>query len=227
MKNYKIKISLIFFVAFIFNSCNDEFLERQPLDEISQDSFWNTENDLAVYNNSVYNRTLNDAQVPIIWGHSQRFDSHRHSIWYQDEFADNMAPTHGRHVRYQQVRSGRHSVPSSPEWFGYTDEGWEFVRAINVGLESYALAPVSQEILDKYAGEARLLRGWFYGEKVQRFGDVHWMDKPLNTESEELDAARTPRDQVMTNVLADLDFATTKLPEDWGDGNAPGRLYSA
>jgi len=224
MKNYKIKISLVFFVAFFINACNDDFLERQPLDEISEDAFWNTENDLAVYNNSIYNRTLDDEEVPIIHGHSQRFDSHRHSIWYQDEFADNMAPTHGRHTRYQQVRSGRHNVPSSPEWFGYRDRGWEFVRAINVGLESYALAPVSQEVLDKYAGEARLLRGWFYADKVQRFGDVHWIDKALNIDSEELYDARTPRDQVMQNVLDDLNFATTKLPDDWGDGNAPGRL---
>jgi starch-binding outer membrane protein, SusD/RagB family len=33
-----------------------------------------------------------------------------------------------------------------------------------------------------------------------------------------------PREEAMEKVLADLDFASTKLPDSWGDGNAPGRI---
>ena len=156
-------------------------------------------------------------------GHDEGFDSHRYSIWFLDEFSDNMAPRHGRHTRYQQVRAGKHNVPSGPEWFGY--RGWHFVRAINVGLENYDKANIDQEVIDKYAGEARLFRGWFYADKVQKFGDVHWIDKPLDVDSEELYAARTPREEVMAHVLEDLTFAAENLPDDWGDGNAPGRFF--
>ena len=45
----------------------DDFLDRQPLDEISNESFWNTENDLAVYNNSLYHLIRNDNDIPILW----------------------------------------------------------------------------------------------------------------------------------------------------------------
>ncbi|MBT29227.1 MAG: RagB/SusD family nutrient uptake outer membrane protein [Thalassobius sp.] len=222
MKNYIIKITLAIISILLSNSCNDEFLERYPLDEISSETFWNTEADLMVYNNSLYNLARNDDNVPILMGHYDGFNSHWGSIWFQDEFADNMAPNHSRHSRFQQVRAGKHNIPTSPQWFGY--KGWNFVRAINVGLENYGNANIAEETINKYAAEARLFRGWFYAEKVEKFGAVPWVEKELNIDSEELYAARTPREEAMNNILADLTFATENLPDDWGDGNAPGRL---
>lgn len=222
MKNYIITLGVLFFVMLLLSGCNDEFLTRTPIDEISSETFWNTENDLLVYNNSLYNLARNEENVPVLMGHDDGFNSHRYSFWYQDEFTDNMAPRHSRHTRYQQVRAGKHNIPSGSQWFGY--RGWNFVRAINVGLENYNNADIAQATIDKYAAEARLFRGWFYAEKVQKFGDVPWVDKPLNVDSEELYAARTPREEAMANVLADLNFAAENLPDDWGDGNAPGRL---
>lgn len=222
MKQYSLKFILLFLIILVMTGCNDDFLERIPLDEISSETFWNTENDLLVYNNSLYNIVRNDDNVPILMAHDDGFDSHRFSIWYQDEFTDNMAPIHARHTRYQQVRAGKHNIPSNPEWFGY--KGWNFVRSINIGLENYNNANIPQETIDKYAAEARLFRAWFYADKAQRFGDVPWLDKSLNIDSEELYALRTPREEAMVNVLDDLNFACEKLPDDWDDGNAPGRL---
>ncbi|WP_372638580.1 RagB/SusD family nutrient uptake outer membrane protein, partial [Fodinibius sp.] len=222
MKTYRITFSVLFVAIFLVNGCNDDFLTRTPLDEVSSETYWNTENDLRVYNNSLYDRARDDNDIPILQGHHNGFGSHQFSIWFQDEFADNMAPVHERHSRFQQVRAGKHNVPSGPEWFGY--KGWDFIRSINVGLENYGNADIAQEVIDQYAAEARLFRGWFYAEKVQKFGDVPWVDQPLNIDSEELYASRTPREEVMNNVLEDLNFSAEHLPDDWGDGNAPGRL---
>ncbi len=223
--NNQLKIyRLLIVVAFLAFSCNDDFLERAPLDEISAETFWNTENDLKVYNNRIYDLARNDNDVPILMGHHNGFSSHRWGIWYLDEFTDNIAPRHSRHTRYQQVRAGKHNVPSSPQWFGYRDDGWEFIRTINIGLANYDRAQVTQDIKDIYAAEARFFRAWFYADKVSKFGDAPWLDRELNIDSEELNAARTPRAEVMANVLADLNFATTNLPDDWGDGGGPGRL---
>ncbi len=224
MKNHIIKFSLTIFATCLAFSCNDDFLQRTPLDEISSETFWNSENDLKVYNNGFYHRAKQDRDIPIIHGHDAGFNSHRYSIWMLDEFADNIAPTHARHTYYQEVRAGKHNIPSSPRWFGWQDGGWAFIRAINIGLANYGNANASQDVIDQYAAEARLMRGWFYHDKVAKFGDVPWLDKELSVDSEELYAARTPRDQVMANVLEDLNFASTKLPDDWGDGGAPGRL---
>ena len=220
------KYNLLTLGILLLVSCNDDFLERYPLDEISNETFWNSENDLAVYNNSLYNLARNDNDVPILMGHDEGFNSLKYGVWYPDEFSDNIAPRHDRHTQYQQVRAGKHNIPSSAagdgQWFGY--KGWNFVRAINVGMDNYDRAQIERAVKDKYIGEARLFRGWFYADKVSKFGDAPWVDRELNVDSEELYAARTPREEVMANVLADLTFATQSLPDDWGDGGGPGRL---
>ena len=224
MKKHSLSLAFTFVAAFLTTGCNDEFLERYPLDRVTNQTFWNTENDLRVYNNSLYDLSRNNDNVPISHGHQNGFDSHWASVWFLDEFADNMAPRHARHTYYQQVRSGKHTVPTDPgpQWFGF--KGWNFVRAINVGLANYDKATVSQAIKDRYIAEARLFRGWFYAEKVQKFGDVPFVEKELTVESPELFAARTSREEVMEKALEDLNFAATKLPDNWGDGNAPGRI---
>lgn len=222
--NILLKLILAVFAGIAICSCNDDFLNKYPLDEISNETFWNSENDLMVYNNSIYDLVKNDNAVPILMGHHSNFDSYRFGIWYVDEFSDNIAPRHSRHNRYQQVRAGKHNIPSSPEMYGWVDAGWTFLRAINVGMDNYDKADISEDIIDKYKGEARLFRGWFYADKVSKFGDVPWVDHELNIDSEELYGSRTPREEVMTNVLEDINFACEKLPEDWGDGNSPGRL---
>ena len=227
MKN-KILIYPLFVVAvFLFTSCNDEFLERTPLDRISNETFWNTENDLRVYNNGLYHlAAVDDNNVPIMMGHDDGFESQKFGIWYLDEFSDNIAPRHARHLQFQQVRAGKFPTPTSAagdgQWFGY--KGWNFVRAVNIGLDNYNKAKIPQATIDRYVGEARLFRGWFYADKVSKFGDAPWVDHELNVDSEELYAARTPREQVMDNVLADLSFATEKIPANWGDGAGPGRM---
>lgn len=222
MKKLSITFSIALLLILLFNGCNDDFLTRAPLDEISSETFWNTENDLMVYNNRLYDLARNDNNVPILLAHHDGFGSHQHSYWYLDGFADNLAPKHERHTRFQQVRAGKHSVSSGSQWQGY--HGWNFVRAINVGLENYDQADIPQAVINRFAGEARLFRGWFYADKVQKFGDVPWVERSLNIDSEELFAPRTPREEAMDNILADLQFAAEHLPEDWGDGGSPGRL---
>jgi hypothetical protein len=223
MKRYFQLTSLSVFAALVLSSCKKDFLERYPLDEISNETFWNTENDLIIYNNGLYNMAKEDDNIPIMLGHSTNLGSYTYSPWFLDEFSDNTVTNNKpRHDVFAQTRAGKQTVPTGNQAYGWG--GWGFVRAINIGLANYNHAQLPQATIDKYAAEARLFRGWFYGDKVSKFGDVPWVGHELNINSEELYASRTPRKQAMDSVLADLNFACQKLPNDWGDGNAPGRL---
>lgn len=223
MKKHIIRLSLMIVATFVSYSCNDEFLNRQPLDRISNETFWNTENDLRVYNNSIYHIARREDDVSILVGHDEAFDSQSRGHIYQDGWSDNTAPRHARADFFARKRAGKHNVPNNPELFGY--KGWNFLRAINVGMDNYDKAAVSEEIKNKYKGEARLLRAWFYADKVSKFGDVQWVDTELNIDDEDiLFGERDDRDFIMGKVLEDLNFATQWIPDNWGDGNAPGRL---
>lgn len=225
MKNYIIKVCMVVVATLLSFSCNDEFLDRQPLDEISNASFWNTENDLRVYNNSLYNMARNDNDVPIFMAFDDGFDSHRYGIWNYSGFSDNTAPRHSRHNEYQRKRAGKHTISNGAAWYGWRQGGWNFVRSINVGMDNYATAEISDEVRNRYIGEARLMRGWYYADMISKFGAAQWYESELNIDDEDiLYGTRDDRQTVMAKVLEDLNFAVANIPDDWGDGNAPGRL---
>ena len=223
MKKHIIKIGLVVFATFLTLSCNDDFLDRQPLDEISNESFWNTENDLKVYNNGLYHIARSDNNVPILMAFDAGFSSHRYTSWNLDNFSDNIAPRHSRMNEFQRKRAGKHAVTPGQAWFGW--RGWNFLRAVNVGMDNYSKADVTDEVRNKYIGEARLLRAWWYHDKVRKFGDMQWVETELNVDDDDiLNGSRDDRELVMGKVLEDLNFAVANIPDDWGDGNAPGRL---
>ena len=225
MKKNILKISFIVFATFVMVSCNNDFLERIPLDSISNETFWNTENDLKVYNNGLYNMAKDDINVTIMMGHHNGFDSQWAGYEYLDGYSDNTAPIEPRGLRFAEVRAGIHTIPNNAQDFGW--RGWNFLRAINVGMDNYGKAVekgVPQATVNKYIGEARLFRGWFYADKVEKFGDVTWVEHELTTESEELNSTRTPREEVMEKVLADLTFACENLPSAQKVEGDPGRF---
>lgn len=217
MKRIYYNIALLT-TAFL-SSCTD-FLDRVPMDEISNVSFWNSENDMEIYNNNLYTLAADCGKTGIMIAHGN--GGTITSSWFLELMSDNMATTSNNHQFFTNIRTGTRVVPTNPEYFDY--QGWEFLRAINFGLENYNKTPVEESVRNKYIAEAKLFRGWFYGVKVERFGDVQWIGKSLNTDSPELYSKRTPRDEVMDSVLVDLNFACTNLPNDWEDGSSPGRL---
>ena len=45
IKYSNIKSLIIVFITFFFMSCNKDFLNKNPLDQISRPTFWQTQND--------------------------------------------------------------------------------------------------------------------------------------------------------------------------------------
>jgi len=217
MRNKLIKIGLSLFATFFLGitGCNDEFLERYPQDEITSETYWNSEDDLKTYNNSIYDlsaRYGGDQTINIGHGNGA-WDSHNKSVWFLDVFSDNFATREPRMNSYNRVRTGQHQVSDGSRQYGYA--GWDLVREINFGLNNYNRADIAQATINKYAGEARFFRAWFYADKVQKFGDVPWVGEVLNIDSDKLYAKRMPREQAMDSVLADINFAVDHLPEQW------------
>ena len=159
--------------------------------------------------------------VDFLVAHQDGYWSSRISIWYLDEFSDNIAPRHSRTIDYQKVRAGKFEAQTGARWYGWHSDGWRLVREIAVGMEGSALAlenGVNQAEVNKYLAEQRLFRGIWYARKAFKFGNVPWIEAPLNIDSEQLYGPRTPKADVMANVMEDLNFACANLPDDWGVG---------
>lgn len=85
---------------------------------------------------------------------------------------------------------------------------------------------------DQYTGELKFLRALFYFDLVRIFGDVPLVLTPLLSGDAE-QVGRTPQDEVYGQIIADLQEAAGKLPEEMPHGRASkaaamallGRVY--
>ncbi|TKG97116.1 RagB/SusD family nutrient uptake outer membrane protein [Puteibacter caeruleilacunae] len=201
--------------------CNDSFLERFPLDSINEKTYWNSENDLKIYNNKLYHRAADQYKYLFMTGFTRSaWSSGYVGMFWDDCQSDNCAPSDSKLDSYARIAAGLHTVPSTSPAGGWI---WDLLRHCNNFLDNYSKAKVSDAVKGYYAGEVRLFRAWFYFDKVKRYGDVPWAGQTVNIESDILYAKRTNRNDVMDSVLVDLNYATQNMSEAWYK-NEPDRL---
>lgn len=192
MKKSILIILVQLLVAIAFTSC-DEFLETEPIDKLVPNTFFQSEKDLQLYTNSFYQRMIPGGLEVVQSDELGEFTS------------KNQSPT---------FIAGSYSSVNEGAW------SWTDLRNINYFLENYNKDVIPEEARNHYAGIARFFRAWFYFEKVKRYGDVPWYDKTLDTSDEEgLYKPRDPRELVMENVMADLNFAVENI-RDTKDNSA-------
>lgn len=182
-------------------SCNDEFMERAPLDSLSDASVWTTEKNLQLYCNNFYATYFRGLGAE--WGAMDALGIDE-DIPYRDQISDNSAP-----YEYEKIPAGEYIIttPSgSGKW------SWSNMRNLNYFLDNYNRANIEESKKQIYAGEVLFFKAFDYFEKVRLFGDVPWISHVVNVNSEELFAKRTPRSQVMDSVLNCINTSIKWLP---------------
>lgn len=101
---------------------------------------------------------------------------------------------------------------------GYSPEessGWNWgnLRNINYFIENCNDEAVPLEVRNNYLGVARFFRAYFYYNMMQRFGDLPWIDHPLDVSDELLHAGRDDRTLIVDKIKEDLDFAIENISE--------------
>ncbi|HMR17921.1 MAG TPA: RagB/SusD family nutrient uptake outer membrane protein [Sphingobacterium sp.] len=188
------KFILILTGGVLFASCDSNFLERYPQSEISPQVFFNTESDLELYTNSFYTY-LPGNNIPT------------------DDFSSDNVNVSG----LDELVAGLRRVTSDAASAGWT---WSALYNINYFLEHYDKPSVPEEARNHYGGIARFFRAYFYFEKVKRFGDVPWYDKPLNLGDPGLYKARDSREMIVSAIVEDLNFAINNVRA----AKTPGRI---
>lgn len=180
-------ISTLIVILIGVSACNDDFLERYPLSDLTNENFWSTETDLQLYTAGLYQDT---------------FDMEG-NIWWDDQ-SDNQAPGN-----FNSVVAGTHTVSQG-------SLSWSFLRRCNFFLENYNNNPdaVPTEVEAQYVGEVLLMRAIFTADRVKSYGDIPYTTEVLNIDDEDvLFGPRVPRKEVMAQVLDDLNRAVQLIPE--------------
>ncbi|MCO5237172.1 MAG: RagB/SusD family nutrient uptake outer membrane protein [Chitinophagaceae bacterium] len=89
---------------------------------------------------------------------------------------------------------------------------WSALRNFNYFIVNNTNPVIPENVRNNYTGLARFFRAWFYYGMVRRFGDVPWVDHPLDPGEEDiLYGTRDSRELVMEKVYEDLMFAAQNI----------------
>lgn len=167
-------------------------LEQEPEATTSKDAVFNNEQALQLYTNSFY--------VPLT-GPDFTILPTAGSVIRGDEMADYCARTGVPDF----IREGAFGPRQSSGW------DWRALRNINYFIQNCNYPTITPETRAHYIGLARFFRAWFYVDKVKRFGDVPWINKPTTVSDPSLFNGRDKRTVIMDSVLADLQYAATNI----------------
>lgn len=176
-------INALFLSAAIACISCEDMLDYQPKDRLSPDTYFKTETDCELWTNNYYT----------VFPSAEGIYSEPYDVIVRDVLAD-------------EISGVRKPMPTDGNW------NWKKLREMNFFL-SRASQIEDESVRLEYEGLTRFFRAYFYFEKVKRYGDVPWVDRPLGSDEEELYEGRDPRESVMEKVMEDVDFAIANLPE--------------
>lgn len=150
MKSLKYLFLLIFI---FFLSCNEDVLDREPLNKISATQVWQDEAMVKGYVTNLYSR------FP--------FFAFENAAWYN--YCDEGTTSTGNS---NAVTVG--SVSKSSEAHAYWD--YAYIRDINIFLENITTAGIADNLKMQLEGEVRFIRAFVYFEMMKRYGGVPLVD---------------------------------------------------
>ena len=210
MNTQKVKylIVLVFFALALW-SCED-FLDKQPLDSPSKATFWKTESDANMGLTACYGRLNNGATGNNYSG------SFNHSGGTTDEgYTQYGMELWSFRVALGNFESTTTGIIASDLWY----RCYNGITTCNIFLENIMTVPISDATKDVMRGEALFLRAFWYNYLTQAYGDCPLTLKVL-TFDESKKVTRTPKAEVVTQILKDLDEAIGLLPDKIYDGRA-------
>lgn len=161
-------------------------LAEQPKAKAGRDMIFGSETGLLTYTNGFY-EYLPDYD-----------NAHKQNIT-MDNAAKNATGTY---------EVGAYTTNTSTSW------SWSSIRNVNYFLKYNTSSNVSEPIRNNYSGIARLFRAYLYFNKLVQYGEVPWIDIPLEPDSPELYKTQDSRDVIISKMIEDLDFAAANITED-------------
>lgn len=204
------KIILAIFTSIILlNSC--DYLDKKPLDIISENDVWRDEALVESYlSNLYYEMAYFGNESP---GVEWTGDAYHHAFAINQvsdecvaQWRDWDETNRWNSFKYGNLKIGGGLL----EWWGYGP-----IRKINEFIEKLPGTPLSEEIKVKRMAEARFLRAFSYFAMVKRYGGVPLIIKvqTVDTPEEELYPARDKEETIYNFIITEINAIENDLHE--------------
>ncbi|MEN2282874.1 RagB/SusD family nutrient uptake outer membrane protein [Algoriphagus sp. SE2] len=207
MKNNLKHLIIVLTACFTMLSCNSDFLNTDPLGEVSQAAVWS-------------DPALAEAFVTGIY---QGFGNGGFDEQMLASLTDEAIFTH----------PGRGITTITEARTNSADDGWvnntifwgnmySYIRRANIAIEelSEPQFPNDGGIVDRLLGEAKFMRAYYYQQLARYYGGVPIVDRPYGLGEETYEAPRNTWAETIDFIVSDLDDSASLLA---GKSMAAGR----
>lgn len=203
IKHIFVLVAALFTIA----SCNNDFLNTDPLGEVSQAAVWT-------------DPALAEAFVTGIY---QGFGNGGFDEQMLASLTDEAIFTH----------PGRGITTITEARTNSADDGWvnntifwgnmySYIRRANIAIEELSEPQFANDggIVDRLLGEAKFMRAYYYQQLARYYGGVPIVDRPYGLGEETYEAPRNTWEETINFIVSDLDDAASLLA---GKSMAAGR----
>ena len=204
----KLKIYLIFCCSLLWNSCEKDFLNQQPISELLSDEVFSDVTTISSLLSGVYE--------PMRWEFMQMGDAYAMAYIYTDVRSDDVVienyffqpHSHGFETFVDLTSSNINVGGIWTKLFAGVSRANEIIRGL-ANVDDSALDPV---VKAQFLGEAQFLRAYYYFEIVKNFGDAPlFTEEPYDVTNIE-QIQRKPTEMIYAQLEKDLQAAAEALP---------------
>ncbi|MBF9255450.1 RagB/SusD family nutrient uptake outer membrane protein [Pontibacter sp. 172403-2] len=205
MKNIAIITGLLV-VLLGAGGCEEELLETQPTDKYNEGNFWESEAAVEAALSGCYNPLTADGL----------FGGDATPLW--EETATPNAYNYSNAMGFNLIAEGRQQSSNGGIIAQRWHDSYVGIGRCNTFLANVDRVEMSEDIKTRMKGEAHFLRGLYYFMLENYYGGVPLILDEPNPDTQS-DLSRTPREEVVAQIIQDLDSAALVLPLNYSGGN--------
>ncbi|MGK9126051.1 RagB/SusD family nutrient uptake outer membrane protein [Olivibacter sp. SA151] len=196
---FKVYISLS--IIFVLNGCGKSFLDLAPISNANQSNFYQTIEDFELAVNAAY------ATLYTFYGPTSAVS------YFAEQLSDNATLYNVAGIQSDRWAFKDYNLkPSNTEVYRFWQECYKALYNVNIVLDKIGSAELNETYKTEVIAQMRFLRGLYYFNMVQMWGDIPLVSRPISVE-ESYATLRSPESEVYAFVVEDLAYAAANLPE--------------
>lgn len=195
----KLFISLAIIGGMTFSSCNDSFLEKAPVTDLTEGNAFNSYDNFKAFMWPCY-EMFTDNTI------RTSFKSYAQDGSYKADLDAGYLE--------EKYESGYNSFAYQTVASVASGNGWDFktfIRRINIMLSHIDASSMTEPQKNHWRAVGYFFHSYWYMELIDRFGAVPWVDQVLQEDSPEVYGPRMDRKEVADKVLERLKWAEDNI----------------
>jgi hypothetical protein len=199
MKNIRYIYTLILGISLGFSVVGCSDLEEEPIALLSPEGYFQDTDDIQSAVDGALTHAINEE----IWGRKLSI-----ALLLRSDMVDLQSTETRRIEMNTHTISGDNEMVYDPWTRIYLG-----ISAANTAISGAEDVDVEDSVKNPVTAQAYFIRAFYYFHLVRLFGDIPYFDAPVTDTEAGANVSNTAESEVYENIIADLEFAKTWLPD--------------